>query len=432
MQPSDHLQRLVRSRWVRLSLAISLIALSAWAFLPYVSYRIASSAFVNAELVRIATPIAGQLTRDLPRKGDVIEHAKALTLVAMPSRDQRHLLHLGSQHAVAKQRAALANRQLDEIAAADVDLAQRVKVYREGMIARLEREHDETKAERAGCLAEATQRRDVGTRMEKLVQGGTATPIRTAEALASLQATSTRCEMAAAKLERLQVELSSARRDVFLRDGANDAPYSQQQRDRLLLRRQELEIKALEESLQASQVATEITEERDRVDRLSRFNTSLPAHHVVWSVPASPGSMVSEGQTLIDLAPCERRFVSVELAERDFEKIKAGGLAFVRLIGSNDWKQTRIQQVRGSAARTDDRLLAAQVKRPDPNSITVELALPEDDWQTDRNSFCNIGRVAEVRFQRAGLVFLDGIERSLARFFNYVKHEIAGYRVASN
>jgi hypothetical protein len=142
--------------------------------------------------------------------------------------------------------------------------------------------------------------------------------------------------------------------------------------------------------------------------------------------------MVSEGQTLIDLAPCERRFVSVELAERDFEKIKAGGLAFVRLIGSNDWKQTRIQQVRGSAARTDDRLLAAQVKRPDPNSITVELALPEDDWQTDRNSFCNIGRVAEVRFQRAGLVFLDGIERSLARFFNYVKHEIAGYRVASN
>ncbi len=102
------------------------------------------------------------------------------------------------------------------------------------------------------------------------------------------------------------------------------------------------------------------------------------------------------------------------------------------MIGSNDWKQTRIQQIRGSAARTDDRLLAAQVKRPDPNSITVEVALPEDDLQTDRNSFCNIGRVAEVRFQRAGLVFLDGIERSLARFFNYVKREIADHRVASN
>ena len=55
----------------------------------------------------------------------------------------------------------------------------------------------------------------------------------------------------------------------------------------------------------------------------------------------------------------------------------------------------------------------------------MEVALPEDDLQTDRNSFCNIGRVAEVRFQRAGLMFLDSIERSLARFFDYVKHEIA-------
>ena len=66
--------------------------------------------------------------------------------------------------------------------------------------------------------------------------------------------------MAAAKLERLQVELASARRDVFLRDGANDSPYSQQHRDRLLLRRQELEFKALEESLQASQLTAEMTE----------------------------------------------------------------------------------------------------------------------------------------------------------------------------
>ena len=432
MKDTDRLQRLVRSRWARLALAISLIALSAWAFLPYVSYRIASSAFVNAELVRIATPIAGQLTRDLPRKGDLIEHGKALTLVTSPTRDQRHLLHLSSQHAVAKERAALAQKQLAEIVATDADLAKRVEVYRKGMVARLEREHDEAKAERAGCLAEASQRRDVGSRMEQLVKDGTASHIRTAEALALLQATSTRCDMAAAKLERLQVELASARRDVFLRDGANDAPYSQQQRDRLLLRKQELEFKVLEESLQASQIAAEMNEERERVDRLSRFATSLPTHHVVWSVTASPGSMVSEGQALIDLAPCERRFVSVELAERDFEKIKAGGLAFVRLIGGNDWKQARIQQVRGSAARTDDRLLAAQVRRPEPNSITVEVGLPENDLQADRNGFCNIGRLAEVRFQRSGLVLLDRIERSLAGLFGNVKGEIADLRLSGH
>ena len=145
------------------------------------------------------------------------------------------------------------------------------------------------------------------------------------------------------------------------------------------LRRQELETKVLDESLQSQHIATEMTEEKERLGRVSEFKLTLPAHHVVWSVAASPGSTVSEGQNVLDLAACEHRFVVVELPDREFEKIKAGTLAQVRLIGSSDWTQGQIQQVRGSAARADDRLLAAQVQRPDPNSITVEIGLPPDD-----------------------------------------------------
>ena len=43
-------------------LALALIALGAWAFLPHVVYRIAPTAFVNAELVRVTAPIAGRLS----------------------------------------------------------------------------------------------------------------------------------------------------------------------------------------------------------------------------------------------------------------------------------------------------------------------------------------------------------------------------------
>jgi multidrug resistance efflux pump len=416
---------------VRLGLAFGLIALGAWAFLPHVSYRIASSAFVNAELVRVAAPIAGRLSRDLPRKGDFIEQPVAVTLIEALSRDQRHLLELTGQYAVAKQGADLARKQLAEIAAADVELAKRGQIYHDGMIARLGFERDEAKAEKTGCLAEVEQRRDVGSRMEQLVKGGLASQIRTAEVLALQEANATRCEMADARLQRLQTELVSAKDGVFLRDGANDAPYSQQQRDRLGLRRQDLETKVLEEGLQSSQIAPEMAEERDRLDRLSHFDLSLPAQHVVWSVAASPGSTVSDGQTLFDLADCEHRFVVVALAEREFEQIKAGAPGFVRLIGSDDWKQGQVRQVRGSAARADDRLLAAQVPRPDPNSITVEVGLPPDTALTDRNNFCNIGRVAEVRFERTGFGLLDGLGRSLQQLAGYFKHTTAD-RAAGN
>jgi hypothetical protein len=106
-----------------------------------------------------------------------------VTLIEALSRDHRHLLQITSQHTVAKERADLARKQLAEVAAADVELANRTKIYRDGMIARLGHERDESKAEKTGCLAEAEQRREVGSRMEQLVKAGAASQIRTNEAL---------------------------------------------------------------------------------------------------------------------------------------------------------------------------------------------------------------------------------------------------------
>ena len=432
MRGKDVLQRLIRNRMARLGVAFALIALSAWAFLPYVNYRIASSAFVNSELVRVAAPIAGQLSRDLPRKGTYIAHASDVPLVETRLRDNRHLLQLTRQHAVAKERAELARDQLAQIAKADKEFAERAQIYRAGVIARLGHEREEAKAEQTGCLAEVQQRRDIGTRMDQLVKSGTASQIRNAEAIVSIEATAARCAMVTERLQRLQTELVAAEKGVSLRDGANDAPYSVQQQDRLFLRRQELETKMLEETLQAQQIAAELTEERERIDRLSHVDVALPADHVVWSVAASPGSSVSEGQTVLDLASCSRRFVAVELPEREFERITVGAPAFVRLLGGSEWTEGRVRQVRGSAARGDDRLLAAQVPRPLPNSITVEVALPDDAAQTDLSNYCNIGRLAEVRFKRGTFAFFDGFGDTLRQLAGRFMPRTATERVASN
>jgi hypothetical protein len=413
---SDYPQRFVRSRPVRLALALFLVGVGAWAFFPYVAYRVAPSAFVNAELVRVAAPISGRLTRNLPSKGDFINEAVNVPLIEALSPNRRHLFDLERQFAVARERAELARRQLAEIVDVDHALSIRTEAYRLGMIDRLTHELKETTAERTGCLAEVQHRTEVGSRMELLVKSGTASEIRAAEALAIQEAAATRCAMADARLQRLQLELKSARNGLFLRDGANDVPYSQQQRDRMLLRRQELELQVLEETSRSTKIAEEISEERDHINQVSQFALHLPEHHVVWSVTASPGSTVTEGQILLDLASCERRFVAVELPERDFEQTTAGDTAAVRLIGSNEWHVGVVRQVRGSAARTDDRLLAAQVPVPNPGSITVEIALPPQDSSTQQNSFCSIGRLAEVRFTRR-LGYFGELSRGVRQFF---------------
>jgi len=390
-----------RSRLVRIALASILFGASAWAFAPYLKYRIAPSAFINAEILRVTAPIAGRLTQDLPRKGEFVAQLKKVTLIDSMMPDRRHLLDIEQQHAAAKENAELARKQLEEIAAIDAELDKRISAYRDGMVSRLSREVDEADAEKNGCLAEVRQRMDVGARMQALVETGTASQIRTAEALAIQEATSTRCRMAEARLQRLEVELRSAQDGVYLTDGANDVPYSQQQRDHLILRRQDLQTLLLQETRRIAQLSDEIAEEQNRLARVDHYDLTLPPSHVVWSVTASPGSAVIEGQTLLDLADCGHRFVAVELPERDFEQIKAGDRAAVRLIGGDDWTEGRVVQVRGSAARADDRLLAAQVPTPNAGNITVEVSLEPGVTPADSKGFCDIGRMAEVRFERS-------------------------------
>jgi multidrug resistance efflux pump len=407
MQMPENLEALVRSRAARIGLATLFIAVSAWAFVPYVTYRIAPSAFINAELMRVTAPIAGKLTQDLPRKGRFITEPEKLPLIESRAPDRRHLQDLERQYNTAKEKAELARAQLAEITQTDSELEKRTGAYQVGMLDRLTHEIEEADAEKLGCLAEASQRRDVGSRMEALAKNGTVSQIRSAEALATQEATSTRCRMAHARIQRLKTELVAAQDGVFLRDGSNDVPYSQQQRDRLMLRRQELQTQLLQDTSQFDRLAADIDEERTRVARMDHYELAMPASHIVWSVAASAGSAVTEGQTLLDFADCGRRFVAVELPERDFEQITAGDTAKVRLIGGSEWSDGKVRQVRGSAARSDERLLAAQVPAPNAGNVTVEVEIAGAMTAADGNRFCNIGRLAEVRFQRPILRVVD-------------------------
>ena len=388
---SRFISSIISARRVRITLALLIIAVSAWAFTPYVAYRVSSSALLNSEIVRVRAPIAGYAASGLPHQGEFIDHAATLPLIKSYPADHRRLLDLEGQQAAAKQLSELASKQLVEIAGLDRELEKRMQAYRDGMIERLGHEIEETEAERNGCVAEVRQRREIESRMQELAKSGTISQIRSATALAEQEATETKCQVAAARVGRLKAELISVQMGVYLRDAANDVPYSQQQRERLLLRRQELETEAHRESANVARLAFDIAEERLQVEHLAQYNLTLPLDHVVWSVPASPGSAVTQGQTVIDLADCDHRFVAVELPEREFEKIKPGDSVSVRLIGSSNWREGYVRQASGSAARADDRLLAAKVAAPTPGNVTVEVTLAQDVSPAANSRYCDIG-----------------------------------------
>jgi hypothetical protein len=406
------------ARYVRIAFAILLLAIAAWSISPYLAYRISSGAFINSEVVRVKAPIPGRLADSLPYTGEFIGQASSLTLITSPSSDRRQLLDLQSQKIAATERASFDQSQLVQVTKADAELEKRLADYQANVVTRIGFEIAEAEAEKAGCHAEEAQRSEIGTRLQGLVNSGASSEFKLAQALAELQLTATKCAMVDPKLDRLKAELASIQKGIYIRDGSSDVPYSQQQRDRLFLRGQELEADIQQQTSRATELASAVKEEQRRLDYFGQYDLKLPADHVVWSVPASPGSAVIEGQTVLDLADCEHRFVAVELPEREFEHIKPGEEAAVRLVGSDEWLSGHIRQVRGSAALDDGRLLAAQVPVPTPGNITVEVTLPPDKEASRSTSYCGIGRLAEVRFNRERPAFVDRVSDFIKSVFN--------------
>lgn len=408
------MEHFIRSRAARIGLACLLLTVGLWAFFPYLLHRVSSAAFVNAELMRVTSPIAGRLTADLPQKGQFITKTMTLPLVELASPDRRQLAIYEQEYAVSTARVELALSQIDTLEESDRLLGERLETYRGAMLDRLSRETEEANANLRACTArrnEITKQRD---RIASLAKTGTASTQRLEEIQSAFDTAAANCEAATARVGRLDSASGAAKQGIFLQDGFNDTPYSQQQRDRLMLRRQEIEAELLREKARLIQLAGEMEKEHKRVERTSRYELTVPAGHVVWTITASPGAPVVEGQTIMDLANCERRFVIVELPERDFESVTPGGRATVRLLGADTWIEGRVQQVLGSAARQDERLLAAQVPKAEGPRVSVEIALVADSLPTETGRYCDIGRMAEVRIDRHRRSFLTSVNDKLA------------------
>src|SRR5882672_1135182 len=143
------------------------------------------------------------------------------------------------------------------------------------------------------------------------------------------------------------------------------------------------------------------------VESLAHYDMNLPGGHIVWSVLASPGSAVVEGQTIMELADCRNPFVAVQFPERELASISVGDIASIRLVGETEWRSGKVRRVRGSAARSDEMLLAAAVPDPKDHDIVVDISMLQDARPMEVSRGCNIGRLAEVRLERHALALVS-------------------------
>lgn len=389
-------EEIIRSNRMRLAFATGMAALGLWAFAPYVTNEVGGEAYVNAPIIRMASPISGIVATDLPPPGSIIAATRIARLVMARAVDTGPLAGLRGQQAALVAARDLAGRQIAEIETASVRLAGRSARFGLAASARLAATTHAAQEALAGCEAEAAEAILQRDRIEALAAQRFATDTQRDRLRAQATTSARRCGALKDQASALAIETRAAHNGLYLAGAAMDAPYGDQQRDRLLLRRQELESVAADAQARLAELAAQIRAEQERLARASVFDAVLPAGTVVWSQPAPKGTTVAPGSSLIELADCRRRYVEVTLPERRMEAVLPGERVQVRLIGSDDWVEGRVASAVGAAARRDGAMLAANPDK-DARALSVLVALPPPASLARR---CDVGRLAEVRFPR--------------------------------
>jgi multidrug resistance efflux pump len=322
-----------------------------------------------------------------------------MRLVTARTVDSDGLGALLTQQSALRAGLDLARRQLDELAQLDGALSTRARRYEKAAVTRLVAGTDAAKADGRACDAESLEADLQQTRVRALAAKGFAANATVERAHASADAIHARCDALRARTAAASSEAVAARDGFFLGNGGSDTPYAVQQRDRILLRRQELETVAADASARLAELELRITAERQKIARASAYDVTLAANSVVWALETSPGSSVTAGTAILDLADCTRRFVEVSLPERRIEAILPGQPVKVRLIGATEWQMGHVMRTRGAAVQRDSAMVAANEIDRDTRALTVEVALPAAPAAAAGRR-CDVGRLAEVRFPR--------------------------------
>lgn len=381
---------IIRSRPARVLLILSLATFGAWSFAPYVMGDVSTRAAVNAPIVRLTAVVDGTVPK-LPPVGRYLT-APAEVAVVIPSTDTGDAAQIKADAELAGSTLALAERQLAELAREERRLTERSRVFSSATAQRLDSDLDASGAAARACVLQQAEAGAALARAEKLAGTGILSPAGLDRAKSAYALAASNCEAQDARLASIRVMRRAAAQGVFLGDSFNDAPYAEQQRDRLLLQRQQLE-----------KIVFEATARRDEAQRRwaeasARTRFAAPAGTLVWAQLSSPGAAVRAGEPVLDLVDCRRRFVEVALPERRAEAIRTGSEVQVRLIGSDDWQVGRVARIAGAAARRSDLLFAARMASlVDDREISVEVTLEAPAHAVPERR-CDIGRLAEVRF----------------------------------
>ncbi|MAQ38849.1 MULTISPECIES: HlyD family secretion protein [Thioclava] len=368
-------------------IGIVLVAGALWVIVGEQMSGVSADAVVNAPVVTVRSSTAGKLSMPKRPLGAHVDKGERLATVDDILSDTTRLEDLRMEQANAEANVARIKSDLAAKRTQRDAYSARTKLYRTHRIAEIE-----TK------LKFARARLD---RLQPNAQSSETSATKVAQTAPAENGPVTQAREDVALLENA---LDAAKSGVYLGDGYNDAP-SSEQRGALL----DEEIASLEADLTEAETRVQTldarrSKEQTRVNTLASSQVTSPANGIYWETQQADGVTVQRGDPIMSLVDCDVSLVTASVSEGVYNNLKVGDSATFKLAARDKIYDATIARLAGSGAARVYQHLAIAPSQKHLERYDVTLLVP--DLKSDADLDCPVGRTGRVFFEHRPLDFL--------------------------
>jgi len=399
---------------LRVSLATALLVVAATSMQPHLTSYVSTSAVVNAPLVGVSAPFNGTLVKASPLVARPVEAGQTLFVLKNSEGQGASAEALRAEIGATTGQIVGLKKQMSDLQALSERLIARreakIEARRAWFAPRLEEAHWEVR--RAEALL--SQAEEDHSRLQSLSEKGSAKKSDLIRAKADMEVATADVAQRRAAQARLEIEESTLDGELGVDLTSSDFEQIEYRIDEVAIRLADLDARLLGlETRRASLKTQEASYARESTRRES-FRPVAPLSGLIWNASGVEGSAVSEGEQVVQILKCSRRFLEVILPARHFEKVRAGTEAWVKLKGSDTPMTAKVVASYGSGAKPNRGMDAAAPRIEATDGVRVIVVLDEQadlSSFTVQRAFCDVGRAAEVRFQMEESLVENVIEK---------------------
>lgn len=381
-------------RAIALSVSSVLAVLMLTSALPPLVADQSDRAILNAPIMLVTAPIAGDVASFAAQPGVTLEAKSPIAEIVNNKIDRSTLIMLDGKESDTRENIRAATAKINSDNQYIRRITDELERQTTTLVSRYQDQIKDLQAQVGSANASLEERKLVVTRQTEMVQKNVFAPSMATTASHQSAVASFEKQTALAKLAQKQSQLKSLQAGIFVGDDVQGLAVLLQKKRDLELDVQRLTIERVQSTAALDGQTRLLGAERDRLDRLSRAVVEAPARGEILNVGASLGRHVNAGDTLARVVDCDASFVVAIFSYRQASNLAVGSAVTID-SGFGAPRDGVVSEILPKSSDKADEAYAVPFPQTERRELYV-LVRPTSFETNGRANQCDIGRWVTV------------------------------------